>query len=495
MEKQIITRFAPSPTGYLHVGGARTALYNWLFARRNGGKFILRIEDTDEERSTQESTDAILESMKWLGLDWDEGPFFQSERLAIYAKYLEQLKAEGKIYPAFETKDELEASRNKAMAEKRNPIYDRASLKLSKDEIESRMQSGVPFAWRFKVPDSGDTIVPELLMGSDQTKFKNDSIGDFIISRPGTLEKPGMPLYNFVCAIDDALMNITHVIRGVEHFTNAARQVLLHQAIGNTVPTFLHLPLIMKNGKKMSKRDVDADGKFPVSVAGRMELGYLPEATLNHLALLGWSHPEGKEFLEVKDLLENFDLNRLSKANANFDEKKYLHCNSSHIMHKSDADILTLLAQFFAKAGIDTAGFDQKTLESIVALEKPRCKTLSEFPDALGFFFKPVSGYEEEGVKTMTAESMSVIEAVITKLKTIDTLNHETLEAALANIVETMGVPFKVLGVSVRLALTGRTKSPGLPEIISILGKDESIKRLEAFKGYVGTTPLLKNAS
>jgi glutamyl-tRNA synthetase len=494
MEKQIITRFAPSPTGYLHVGGARTALYNWLFARRNNGKFILRIEDTDEERSTQESTDGILESMKWLGLDWDEGPYFQSERLPIYFKYLDQLKAEGKIYPAFETKEELEASRAKAMAEKRNPIYDRASLKLSQDEIEARMQSGVPFAWRFKIPDTGDTIVPELLMGSDQTRFKNDAIGDFIISRPGTLEKPGMPLYNFVCAIDDALMKITHVIRGVEHFTNAARQVLLHQAIGNEIPTFLHLPLIMKNGKKMSKRDVDADGKFPVSVAGRAELGYLPAATLNHLALLGWSHPDGKEFFEVKDMLETFDLNRLSKANANFDEKKYLHCNSSHIIHTPEAELLKLLAPFFAKAGIDTNGYDQKMLESIVALEKPRCKTLSEFPDALGFFFKPLSGYEEDALKTMSEDSLAAVEAVIAKLKTLDTLSHETLEAALANVVETMGIPFKVLGISVRLALTGRTKSPGLPDIISILGAEESIRRLEAFKAHITKTPLLKNA-
>lgn len=485
MSKQIITRFAPSPTGYLHVGGARTALYNWLFARKNGGKFILRIEDTDEERSTQASTDGILESMKWLGLDWDEGPIFQSQRLDIYYSMMDKLKAAKLIYPAFETKEELEAMRAKAMAEKRNPIYDRASLKLSEDEVQNRIHSGQQFAWRFRVPDGGVTEVPELLMGSDQTKFENQAIGDFIISRPGTLDKPGMPLYNFVCAVDDALMNITHVIRGVEHFTNAARQVLLHHALGNPIPTFLHLPLIMKNGKKMSKRDGDSDGKYPVSVAGRAELGYLPEGTLNHLALLGWSHPEGKELLDMEDLLENFDLGRLNKANANFDEKKYLHFNSYHIMQKSDEELLELLKPYFDKHGLDIKKFDTPTLHKIIAIEKTRCKILSEFPDALSFFFNRPQEYEDGALQNMDPITRDVLNNVMDALPRLEEVSLHTVEELLAKIVKDMDIPFKALGQSMRLALTGRTKSPSLPEIIDVLGVEETISRIKTFQQHL----------
>lgn len=485
MSKEIITRFAPSPTGYLHVGGARTALYNWLFARKNGGKFILRIEDTDEERSTQASTDGILESMTWLGLDWDEGPIFQSQRLDIYYSMMDKLKAANLIYPAFETKEELDAMRAKAMAEKRNPIYDRASLKLSEDEVQSRIQSGKQFTWRFRVPDIGVTEVPELLMGSEQTKFENRAIGDFIITRPGTIDKPGMPLYNFVCAVDDALMNISHVIRGVEHFTNAARQVLLHQALGNTIPTFLHLPLIMKNGKKMSKRDADADGKYPVSVAARAELGYLPEATLNHLALLGWSHPEGKELLEMEDLLENFDLARLNKANANFDEKKYLHFNSYHIMKKSDGELLELLKPYFEKYELDMGKYDIPTLHKIIAIEKTRCKILSEFPDALSFFFKRPDKYEDGGLQNIDPKAVDVLNKVMDVLPQLEEVSLHSIEELLAKIVKDMDIPFKVLGQSLRLALTGRTKSPSLPEIIDVLGIDETVSRIKGFQQYI----------
>lgn len=485
MSKEIITRFAPSPTGYLHVGGARTALYNWLFARKNGGKFILRIEDTDAERSTQSSTDGILESMAWLGLDWDVGPIFQSERLDIYYSMMDKLKTAKLIYPAFETKEELEAMRAKAMAEKRNPIYDRASLKLSEDEVQSRIHSGEQFTWRFRIPDTGVTEVPELLMGSEQTRFENQAIGDFIISRPGTIDKPGMPLYNFVCAVDDALMNITHVIRGVEHFTNAARQVLLHQALGNTIPTFLHLPLIMKNGKKMSKRDIDADGKYPVSVAARAELGYLPEATLNHLALLGWSHPEGKELLEMEDMLENFDLARLNKANANFDEKKYLHFNSYHIMKKSDEDLFELLKPYFEKHGLDTGKYDTPALHKIIAIEKTRCKILSEFPDALGFFFKKPEKYEDGALQNMDPKAKDVLNEVIDALPKLEEISLHSVEELLAKIVKDMDIPFKVLGQSLRLALTGCTKSPSLPEIIDVLGVDETISRIKNFQKFI----------
>ena len=351
------TRFAPSPTGSLHLGGARTALFNWLFARKNNGTFILRIEDTDVERSTQESASGIIESLSWLGLNWDAGPFFQSDRLAIYNEHLAQLKNQGSIYPAFETKEELAALRERALLEKRNPVYDRAALALSKAQVDTLLASGKPFVWRFKV-NLGVTQVPELLMADGDYTVNHDTLGDFVITRPGTLEHPGMPLYNFVCAVDDALMQISHVIRGVEHLPNTAKQIMLYQAFGYPLPQFVHLPLIMKNGKKMSKRDVDALGNFPVSILERREIGYLPAATLNHLALLGWTAADGEEILSLPRLQSDFALDRLSKSNANFDESKYAFLNAHYIKTLPEAELIALAQPFFSgcKPPIRAAG-------------------------------------------------------------------------------------------------------------------------------------------
>ena len=384
---KVVTRFAPSPTGFLHVGGARTALYNWLYARKNGGTFILRIEDTDEVRSTQDSVTSILEAMRWLGLDWDAGPFYQSERLGMYNDHIQRLHEAGKIYPAFESKEELETMRQQAVSERRNSIYNRASLRLSKDEALTKMSEGSEFVWRFRVPDEGFTEVPELLMGGDVCRIRNDSIEDFVISRPGTMNKPGMPLYNFVCAIDDALMGITHVIRGVEHLTNASRQVLLYQALGYDSPKFVHLPLITKNGKKMSKRDVDADGKYPVSVMDRRAIGYLAEPTINYLALLGWSPADGKELMSRSQMIEAFDLSRLNRSNANFDEKKYLFFNAQAIKASADKELLELVTPILDKAGFDFAKMDESVQLKLVRIGKDRAKLLCDFARELEFFF------------------------------------------------------------------------------------------------------------
>ena len=483
------TRFAPSPTGYLHLGGARTALYNWLYARKNNGKFILRIEDTDVERSTEASANAILEAMQWLGLDWDEGPFYQSQRLDLYRQKLDLLYKSGAIYPAFETKEELEAARAKAMAEKKNPIYDRASLKLSAEEVESRLKSGMPFVWRFKVPDEGYTEVPELLMGGKDTRTRNSTIGDFAISRPGTIDDPGMPLYNFVCTVDDAEMDISLVIRGNEHLTNATKQVLLYQAMGYKVPEFVHLPIILKNGKKMSKRDVDADGKFPVAVMERAKLGYLPQATLNHVALLGWSHPDGKEIMELEEMARVFTLDRLNKANPNFDEKKYFHFNSHYIAQMSDDDLLAMIKPCMETAGLDVSRFGDETLKKMIGLEKTRCQILSEFPHALSYFFAAPTDYEEKGkTKHFFAEDIDgvkIIDAAIEALSALQTFDHETIEHALAATVEKLAVPYKVFGPAIRLALTGRMQSPGLAEMMEIMGRDESLARLNYARDFI----------
>ena len=485
---KVRTRFAPSPTGSLHLGGARTALFNWLFTRQHQGTFILRIEDTDVERSTQESAQGIIDSLSWLGLDWDEGPYFQSERMDIYWDHLARLREKGMIYPAFETKAVLEVMRQKALAEKRSFIYDRSALRMSPQEIQAKMDADEVFVWRFRVLDEGVTDVPEVLMAGGHYHVKNDTIGDFVITRPGTQAKPGMPLYNFVCAVDDALMGITHVIRGVEHLPNAAKQVLLYRALGYDIPQFVHLPLIMKHGKKMSKRDKEAQGKFPVSILERRDLGYLPEATINHLVLLGWSSEDAAEILLVDKLKKEFDLARLSRANANFDEDKYLFLNAHYLKNMENTILVEKITPFLLKAGLNVTAFTAEQLEKMVAMEKKRCKTLAEFPDSLAFFFTRPETYAEKGVQQCVKDmstAVRILEAMAKGIDGITLVDIAHIDQALHQAVAELGLPFSQCGPIVRLALTGRTASPSLGEMIEVLGKQESIERLQAAKRFI----------
>ncbi|PZQ45584.1 MAG: glutamate--tRNA ligase [Micavibrio aeruginosavorus] len=489
--KPIITRFAPSPTGYLHVGGARTALYNWLYARHNNGKFILRIEDTDTQRSTTESSDAIFKALSWLGIDYDDGPYYQSDRLPLYQEKINQLYEAGKIYPAFDTPEELEIIRQLAMQEKRNPIYDRSALRMSADEVSARMESGSAFVWRFKVPDEGITEVPDLLAGKSlTTSFANSSIGDFIITRPGTKNNPGMPLYNFVCAVDDAAMNISHVIRGNEHLTNAGRQVLLYEAMGLQIPQYVHLPIIMKNGKKMSKRDVDVDGQAPVSVLERAALGYLPEATLNHLVLLGWSHPDGKEIMDVEEMISKFDLDRLSKSNANFDEKKYLFFNNHYIKEKSDEELLELAKPYLIQACLDLTHYSDPEMQKMIGLEKKHFRKLGEIPESLKFYFNEPSTYEQKGVEKdfmrQDYNAASILQFAMEAVKSINVFDTAEINRVLAETVEKSEVPYKVFGPIVRLAITGRVSSPPIADVMEILGTARTITRIDRAIDSIG---------
>lgn len=479
----VVTRFAPSPTGFLHLGGLRTALYNWLYARKMGGQFLLRIEDTDRERHNEAGVAQILEALEWIGITPDQDPVYQSQRGDIYADYFQRLKDQGLIYPAFETKEELDAMRQKAMAEKRPAVYDRSALSLSEDEVQSKIAAGVPHVWRFKVPD-GDTVVPDLLMGGDECRFANTQIGDFAITRPGTADDPLQVLYNFVVTVDDALMGITHVIRGVEHLGNAAKQTLLYKAWGLESPKFCHLPLILKEGKKMSKRDEEADPRFPVSVTTRRDLGYLSAATANYVALLGWSSPDENELFELDALVQNFDLDRLSKSNANFDEDKYLHVNGWHIRQRSNADLVVLLKPYFDDAGYDSSA---PWLEKAVHLVKERCDLLFEFVDALSYFYEAPKDYEEKGVNKFfkTDISQNILSTVRDRIAGLDSFNPETLEDLLHKTVEDLGLKFGKFGPVIRLALTGRMQSPGLAEVMDILGQDETLTRLDAAVSYI----------
>lgn len=487
--KPLCTRYAPSPTGFLHLGGLRTALYNWLYARANNGKFLLRIEDTDRARHQEASVDQILDAMRWIGIDWDAEPVFQSKRGDLYRTYLDKLIEQDMVYPAFETMEELDAMRQKAMAEKRPAVYDRSALKLSKDEAAAKIAAGVPYVLRFKTPDSGDTMVPDLLMGREECRFANSQIGDFAITRPGTGDEPLQPLYNFVVTVDDALMDISHVIRGVEHLGNAAKQTLLYQAWGFEVPKFLHLPLIMKGGKKMSKRDEDADPRYPVSVTARRELGYLSEATANYIALLGWTAPDEKELFELDELIQAFSLERLSKSNANFDEDKYLHINGWHIRQIENDDLTQRLEPFLTKAGYDP---QCDWLPRAVHLVKERCSLLADFSDALSYFYAAPESYEEKGVNKFfkTAISGNVLSTVAARLAELDNFEAGAIEALLHKTVEDMELKFGKFGPVIRLALTGRMQSPGLAEVMEILGREESTARLNAALDYIKTHQL-----
>jgi glutamyl-tRNA synthetase len=489
----VVTRFAPSPTGFLHIGGVRTALYNWLYARKNGGKFLLRIEDTDRARHKDASVDQILESLEWVGINWDNDELvFQSKRQDIYKKYFEQLKRSGYIYPAFETQEELEAMRQKAMAEKRPAVYDRSALELSEDERQSKIDAGIPHVWRFKVPD-GDTVVPDLLMGGDECRFSNAQVGDFAITRPSAAGEDIQVLYNFVVTVDDALMDITHVIRGVEHLGNAAKQTILYNALGFDVPQFCHLPLIMKAGKKMSKRDEDADPRFPVSTTARRDLGYLPEATVNYLALLGWSSPDENELLQVEDLIKNFSLDRLSKSNANFDEDKYLHINGWHIRNIENDDLVSRLKPYLDNAELDT---NAPWLASAVELVKERCNLLFEFVDALSYFYKAPREFEEKGVNKFfkTDISVKILTTVADRLEGLSDFSIDAINAELHKIVEELELKFGKFGPVIRLALTGRMQSPGLAEVMSILGKEESASRLRFAANFIADNNLMTAA-
>lgn len=488
-------RFAPSPTGFLHVGGARTALFNWLLARHHKGTFILRIEDTDVDRSTEASAEQILESLQWLGLNWDEGPYYQSQRLDIYQQHLEKLATTGAIYPAFESKEELDAEREKAMAEKRNPVYDRKSLRYTPQERQAMMNDGKPFVWRFRVPDEGHVEVKETLMGGETTRFAYAEMGDFIITRPGTIQQPGMPLYNFVCAVDDALMGITHVIRGVEHLPNAAKQVLILQALGFPVPTFTHLPLIMKNNKKMSKRDGDADPRYPVSVSARRDCGYLREATINFLALLGWSFPEDKELFSVDELIEAFTLDRLGKTNANFDEDKYLHTNGWYIRNLPREQLVARVKPFLAAAGLPIQGHDDAWIAALIGLVAERCSLLTEFAPALHYFFEAPTAYEAKGVKKVFDKDPDVAERLSDAAELITNLEpfaKEPFEEAMRVYSESKGLKLGAIAQPMRLATTGRSASPGLFDVIELLGREETVRRLRAAESAVraGNVPV-----
>jgi glutamyl-tRNA synthetase len=455
---EIVTRFAPSPTGYLHLGGARTALFNWLFARRNGGKFLLRIEDTDRERSTPEAVEAILDGLAWLGITWDEGPYLQTERAELYRKEAERLLAEGKAYRCVCTPEELEVRREVARAKGEKPQYDRRCRDLPRGEAD-----GKPSVVRFRAPLSGSTVVRDLLRGV--VTFENEELDDLVL-----LRTDGSPTYNFVVVVDDATMGITHVLRGDDHLNNTPRQILLYEALGYPVPHIGHFPLIHgMEGGKLSKRQDD------VSVMAYRDRGFLPEAMINYLVRLGWGHGD-QEIFSLDELPGIFRLENVGKSPSRFDPEKLLHLNAHYIKTGDPLRLSTLLVPFLARRGIEAEA--SPWLAKVVRTFQERSKTLVEMAESAEYYFRPKEPDPKTSGKFLTPEMAPLFEEIAREFEILPEFVSEAAETVLTRVAHKMGAKLGKIAQPLRVALTGGTVSPGIFDVMDVLGRDEVIRRL-----------------
>ena len=458
-------RFAPSPTGYLHIGGARTALFNWLLARKEGGTFILRIEDTDVARSTQESVDAILQAMDWLGLDYDEGPFYQSQRFNLYKTKVEQLLAEGKAYRCYCTAEELEAKREAALKSGGKPKYD-GTCRERKDHPDA------PYVVRFKAPQAGETTFVDRIKGP--ITFANDELDDLIIQR-----SDGTPTYNFVVVIDDAEMGLTLVVRGDDHINNTPRQILMYRALGYPVPEFGHVPMILGADKtRLSKRH------GATSVMAYREMGFLPEAMVNYLVRLGWSHGD-QEIFSREELIEKFSLESVGRAAGVFNPDKLLWLNAHYIKTGDPVRLGGLLQEQLDARGIDTAG--GPPLAAVVKTLQERSRTLVEMAEGAAFYYRAAVEFDPAAVeKFLTADKAPVFDALIAELETAAPWDHAGIEAAFGRVMEATGLKLGKFGPAVRVALVGGTTSPSLFEVLEVLGRERALARLRTARGMLG---------
>ncbi len=469
-------RIAPSPTGFLHVGTARTALYNYLWAKKHNGTFVLRIEDTDKKRSSKEMVDIILDSLKWLGLEWDEGPYYQSERFDIYKEYAEKLLKEGKAYYCYCTPEELQERREKAIKEKKAWKYDRRCLHLTEEEKKKFEEEGRPKAIRFIVPE-GETVFNDLVHG--EIKRDHSQIEDFVI-----LKSDGSAAYNFAVVIDDHEMGINTVIRGDDHISNTFKQILLYEALGWNTPQFAHLPLILAPDKsKLSKRH------GAIAVTEYREMGYLPEAFVNFLALLGWSPKDDREILPLEEIIQLFDLKDISKRGAVFDTKKLLWMNSEYIRNMDDEELFDRVKPLWEKEGIEIKDYDKEYLLKAINLLKERARLLTDFVNSGMYFFKDPEEYEEKGIKKhFSKDKEDVIKRLnilIERLNNVSEWKEETLENIYREIVEELDIKGGLIIHPTRLAITGLTVGPSLFILMEVLGKDRVLRRLTKAKDFV----------
>jgi len=450
-------RFAPSPTGYLHIGGARTAIFNWLFARKHGGKFLLRIEDTDVQRSTKESVDAIFDALKWLGIDWDDEVIFQSQRFDIYRKKAYEMLEKGLAYRCYCSPEELEAKRQKALKEGRKPGYD-GTCRNRKDILNA------PFSIRFRVDGSRSIVVDDLIKG--KTTFDASGIDDFII-----LRSDGTPTYNFCVVIDDAEARITHVIRGDDHLNNTPKQILLYEAMGYELPAFAHVPMILGADRtRLSKRH------GATSVTAYRDMGYLPWALVNYLVRLGWAYGD-QEIFDKDDLIKKFDIHDVGKSACIFNPDKLLWLNQHYIKSYSPEILFEHLSPLLTKKGYNVT-FDMNIKKLIQSLQE-RSKTLLEMMELMEFYLvDEVMVPEDLKIKFFDQQTLDYLKEIILELERIN-FEPEEIERVIRGYAERKNIKLVKIAQPMRVALTGKTVSPPIHQVFDILGKDRTLRRLK----------------
>jgi glutamyl-tRNA synthetase len=460
----IVTRFPPSPTGYLHVGGARTALFNWLYARHTGGRFVLRLEDTDVQRSTQASVEAIFDALAWLGIDWDDGPYYQTRRLDVYRSHIQKLLDADCAYYCTCSPEDIEAMRKAAAARGDKPRYDGRC----RDKQRPFSDDAVV---RFKVPRTGTTVIKDVVKGP--IVFQNDELDDFIICR-----SDGMPMYNLAVVVDDVTMGINTVIRGDDHVNNTPKQILLYKALGAPLPVFAHVPMVLGSDRaRLSKRH------GAMSVTEYRELGYLPDAVLNYLVRLGWSHGD-QEFFTREELIAKFSLEHIGKSAGVFDPNKLQALNADHIQAAAPDALADHLRPFLAARGVTAP--DSAYLRAVIETLQTRSKTLVEMADGALFYFQEKIVYEEKAAqKFLKPAILEPLRLLIAQLDAQAVFTDASIESAFVQTMETSGLKLGKIAQPVRVALTGKTVSPGIFEIMEVLGKAQTLSRLQQAASFI----------
>jgi glutamyl-tRNA synthetase len=463
LAEKIRVRFAPSPTGHLHIGGARTALFNWLHARHTKGSFILRIEDTDRTRSTDDYIGSIIEGMKWLGLDWDEGPYRQTDRFDVYRNYAEKLMKEGKAYRCYCSPEELEQRRKEALAQGKSPKYDGRCR-----DLKTPPPDGKP-AIRFRMPREGEVVVRDLIKG--HTVFDNAQLDDLIIVR-----SDGTPTYNFTVVVDDVDMNITHVIRGDDHLNNTPKQLHIYSALGYEIPLFAHLPMILGSDKaRLSKRH------GATSVLAYRDMGFLPDALVNYLVRLGWSYGDQEKFT-MDELIEYFSFENVGKSAAVFNPEKLLWLNGQYIINKGSETLAGLVRPFLLKENIITENqvLDDKWLSKAISTLKERAKTLVELAQSLRYYISEDVEYTAKArEKFLNGKSLPALTLVKDALEALTDFGVPEIEKVFTTAVGKLQTKLGNIAQPIRVAMTGRTESPGIFEVIEVLGKEKALRRLQ----------------
>jgi glutamyl-tRNA synthetase len=481
----IRVRFAPSPTGDLHIGGVRTALFNWLFAKNKGGKFILRIEDTDEARSTEESVKVILDAMKWLKLGWDEGPgnelpkyapYYQMKRkdLGIYQKYADELVEKGFAYPCYCTTEEVDEMRKKAQADKLPPKYDGRCVNLTTEERKQKEIEGRKAVIRFKMPSNGTTVLNDLIRG--RVEFDNSLLDDFVI-----MKASGVPTYNFACVVDDYLMEMTHVLRGDDHISNTPRQMQIYNALGWKMPEFAHMAMILgSDGARLSKRHGHT------SVLEYKKEGYSQEALINYLALLGWSTEDSQQIFTIEEMIQKFSTQRCGVSPSTFDPAKLLWLNGEKIRSKTSDEIYDLFADWLKYTNNEKLikGWDVDLLKKAMVLEHDKIKLLKDIPSLVDFFFVKDVDYKEEAVNKIFLSDKSkegaklVLAESSARLINQQNFTAEALEQYARNLATEKNIKTGLVFHPIRVAISGRTQGPSLFHMMELMGKNEVVRRI-----------------